>query len=151
MSVSFRLNETKISNKACSDFRELCGNKKISKDEIRAIIDSSRRRYHISNIGLHKGQDSSGFLYSKSSYLCIIVDGYLTSDGEQIIARRKIDSTGEYKGLHISTKKVLKQMMSKNISNFMGVILFENKEKQSTLLEKLNGLALIKGSKIKQH
>ena len=151
MSISFRLYETKISSKACSDFRKLCGNNSISKKEIIDIIDSSRRRYHISNIGLRKSLDNSGILYSKSSYLCIIVDGYLTSDGEQIIARREIDSTGKYKGLHISTKKELKQMISKDISNFMGVILFENKEKQSTLLEKLNGLALVKGSKIKQH
>ena len=138
MSVSFQLKETKISNTACSDFRKLCGNKRLSKEEVIDIIDSSRRRYHISAMGLKKGQDSLGNLYSKVSYLCIVLDGYLTSDGNQIIARRQIDSKEKYKGLHISTEKGLKQIITKKTPNFIGIAVFENREKQKEFLAKIN-------------
>ena len=87
------------------------------------------------NIGLRKGLDGSDVVHYSVSYRCIILDGYATTFNEQVIAWQKIAENGKYLGLHISSEKKFKQMISKNESNTIGIVVFDNWQKQKLFFE----------------
>lgn len=134
MNVNLKFREKKVSSLACSRFNKLCGTNK-RESEIRSIINSSSKRYHMCNIGLRKGLDGSDVVHYSVSYRCIILDGYATTFNEQVIAWQKIAENGKYLGLHISSEKKFKQMISKNESNTIGIVVFDNWQKQKLFFE----------------